>query len=164
MSTGSIKRVCVRCGVTFGVPPSRLRYTPATYCTLRCRSADRAEAYEATFPERFWAKVDQSGGPDACWPWTASLGTTGYGQVSRRGRMGKKCHRIAWELTNGPIPTGGAILHVCDNRPCCNPAHLRLGTIGDNNRDTAAKGRHPAQASERLAPLLLWLFSLAVRP
>jgi hypothetical protein len=27
----------------------------------------------ATQEERFWAKVYRSGGPDACWPWQATL-------------------------------------------------------------------------------------------
>ncbi len=30
--------------------------------------------------DRYLAKVDKSGGPDACWPWTGSL-NKGYGQI-----------------------------------------------------------------------------------
>lgn len=32
-------------------------------------------------------------------------------------------------------------LHACDNRPCCNPAHLFEGTQKDNIADMIAKGR-----------------------
>jgi hypothetical protein len=58
-------------------------------------------------------------------------------------------HRVAWELTHGPIPDGEGhhgtvVMHTCDNRLCCNPAHLRLGTQADNVRDMDAKGRRVA--------------------
>jgi len=33
------------------------------------------------------------------------------------------------------------VRHTCDNRICCNPAHLWLGTYRDNRLDCAAKDR-----------------------
>ena len=95
--------------------------------------------------ERFWAKVDRSDGPDACWPWTGHRARRGYGQFKMFGRS-VPAHRVAWELTNGPIPPGDhfgtmCACHRCDNPPCCNPTHLFLGSMADNVADRDAKGR-----------------------
>ena len=96
------------------------------------------------FPVRFWAKVDRSGGREACWPWIAgrNKGGKGYGVCGYDSPTGDRmAHRVAWFLANGPIPDGMSVLHRCDNPPCCNPAHLFLGTYLDNARDRQAKGR-----------------------
>jgi hypothetical protein len=96
---------------------------------------------------RLWRQVDRRG-PDECWLWTAKRRIKGYGVINWGGRGSRPilAHRLAWILTNGPIPDGeGAhgtvVMHTCDNRLCCNPAHLRLGTQGDNVKDMDAKGR-----------------------
>jgi len=88
--------------------------------------------------ERFWSKVDKSGG---CWLWRASrFLSTGYGRIHVNGRS-CGAHRIAWELTFGTIPEGLFVCHRCDNKTCCNPAHLFLGTADDNMQDKTNKGR-----------------------
>lgn len=90
---------------------------------------------------RFWAKVDRSGGPDACWPWIACRDARGYGRLSADGKA-RIAHRMAWMLTHGPIPPGMFVCHHCDNPPCCNPYRcLFLGTPADNAADCVAKGR-----------------------
>lgn len=52
----------------------------------------------------------------------------------------KVASRVAWTLTHGD-PGDWFVLHRCDNPPCCNPAHLFLGTKGDNHADMVSKGR-----------------------
>ena len=42
----------------------------------------------AAWPKRFVDKVDTSAGPDACWPWTASRTSRGYGKYSLVSRVG----------------------------------------------------------------------------
>jgi hypothetical protein len=90
--------------------------------------------------ERFWAKVD-IGGPDECWPWTAGTYRKGYGQFNAGPPWHPNhAHRYAWIYTYGD-PGELHVLHSCDNPPCCNPAHLFLGTNADNMADKVAKGR-----------------------
>ena len=57
--------------------------------------------------------------------------------------------RLAYVLTHGDIMPGLCVLHSCDNRRCCNPQHLRLGTLAENNQDRAHKGRTARQYGEK---------------
>lgn len=96
--------------------------------------------YEATDPyvrfERAIERVPIAG----CWIWLGTLDGKGYGSFYIRGIYGRS-HRAAFLLFRGPIPQGACVLHRCDVRCCVNPAHLWLGTVGDNNADRDAKGR-----------------------
>ncbi len=60
-------------------------------------------------------------------------------------------HRLAWVEVHGPIPDGLCVLHICDVRNCVNVEHLFLGTLADNNKDKARKGRSRNQYTGRLA-------------
>ncbi|MDP9301284.1 MAG: HNH endonuclease [Actinomycetota bacterium] len=82
-----------------------------------------------------------------CWPWMGSRIPFGHGRFAVDGRL-VAAHRFAYELLVGPIPEGLCVLHRCDNPPCCNPDHLFLGTIADNNADMIAKGRQVVLAGE----------------
>lgn len=96
--------------------------------------------------ERFWSKVDKERSQtfyngSRCWEWTAGLFFQGYGMI-RIDHKTYRTHRISYELSLGEIPIGLQVLHHCDNRSCCNPSHLFLGTDKDNAMDRASKGRN----------------------
>lgn len=97
---------------------------------------------DPTLARRFWLKVDRRG-DDECWPWTAYRSKKGYGHIKVGGKRGSviAAHRVAYELKLGDIPPGMLVCHSCDNPPCCNPAHLWVGTNDDNMADMARKGR-----------------------
>lgn len=91
---------------------------------------------------RFEAKVDRSGGPDACHIWTrATDKNTGYGQFNLSGKC-RGAHVIALEMKLGrALLPGFQALHTCDNRPCVNGEHLYEGTQRQNIHDAINRGR-----------------------
>lgn len=98
-------------------------------------------------PERFWRYVRKAG-PDECWEWTGWTTIHGYGAIGTGGRGSRKisAHRLAWFLHNGELPKiddyhGAVVMHDCDNRKCCNPAHLRVGRQAENVADMDRKNR-----------------------
>lgn len=110
--------------------------------------------WAATVEERFWAKVDRSGGPEACWPWTGAHVPLGYGTFWMDGGY-QRAPRVALLLSLGrPVPAHMDVLHRCDNPPCVNPAHLFEGNHQTNMRDMRAKRRdgwttHPELVARR---------------
>lgn len=96
--------------------------------------------------QRFWSKVDQREQGE-CWLWRGERNRYGYG-ISYPGSRRHRAHRVAYVLSRGRIPDNLLVLHRCDNPPCCNPAHLFLGTCADNIRDAIQKGRHPGIPNE----------------
>jgi hypothetical protein len=70
-----------------------------------------------------------------CWSWSGSK-RNGYGEYG-----GTSAHRISYKLFKGDIPKGLFVMHICDNRECINPEHLKLGTNQDNIQDKVNKGR-----------------------
>lgn len=88
--------------------------------------------------ENVWDRIIK-GGEDECWEWQGYL-VNGYGRMKIH-QQHCPVHRLVYELTSGAIPVGLYVLHHCDNRKCCNPKHLFLGTYKDNSNDKVSKGR-----------------------
>lgn len=99
---------------------------------------------------RLWSKVAITANPDKCWEWQGCVSEFGYGEIGKaKGKGFSLTHRVAYELAYGAIPDGLWVLHKCDNPPCCNPAHLFLGTDLDNMRDKVKKGRQSFSKGEK---------------
>ena len=75
-------------------------------------------------------------GPSDCWEWTASRNDSGYGRIYVDGKQ-VRAHRYAWERVHGPIPHGLVIDHLCFNRACVNPSHMRTATRKQNTENRA---------------------------
>lgn len=129
--------LCAHCGqaMTRRANERPSAFSRRLFCSVQCIGQSQA----AGRAERFWNKVDRRG-PDKCWPWLGRCSDRGYGQYATS-EKNYRAHRLALELSGTPVPQDRLIMHSCDNPPCCNPAHLSVGTYLDNNRDMVAKGR-----------------------
>lgn len=75
-----------------------------------------------------------------CWNWTGAKAAHGYGAITYKYKC-QRVHRLSYESFIGPILNNLSVLHKCDNKSCCNPDHLFLGTQKDNISDMYRKGR-----------------------
>jgi hypothetical protein len=92
-----------------------------------------------TVQDRFWTtgKVEFT---DTCWLWVAARDPRGYGVFRAAGKR-YFAHRLAYEWSDGPIPTGLHVDHICHNPACVRPAHLRLATPKQNLENQAGAHR-----------------------
>ena len=98
-----------------------------------------------SFLEQFWSKVEKRRA--GCWPWLGRISTKKepYGRFYLGGKI-YSAHRVAYELTNGPIPDGKQIDHLCRNQSCVNPAHLEAVPLEIN----VMRGNGPPAVNARM--------------
>lgn len=65
-----------------------------------------------------------------CVIWTGSVDRDGYGRTGSQ-----MAHRVVWAETNGEIPDGLTIDHLCFTRACVNVEHMRLLSHSENARN-----------------------------
>ena len=90
----------------------------------------QAKGGHETLEQFFWARVEKT---DSCWMWTGTIhrGRSNYGWVTREGHQ-QLAHRLSYKLHYGDIPDGMFVDHICHNKPCVRPDHLRLATPSEN--------------------------------
>lgn len=89
--------------------------------------------------------------PNGCHVPRKKADPSGYVAV-RVNRKVTVAHRWAWEQEHGSIPDGLVIDHICRNRACCNPAHLRAVTTRINAVENSI-----GISAKNLATILPWM-------
>lgn len=79
--------------------------------------------------EKFLSNIAISIDTD-CWNWIAHI-NLGYGIFGKY-----RAHRVSYSIFKGDIPTSFVVDHLCGNKACCNPDHLRAVEQRENIRHT----------------------------
>ena len=86
----------------------------------------------------FWMQVERS---PTCWTWEGDKNSDGYGRFAWMGKA-TLAHRLSWKLELGDIPEPFVIDHICRNRACVRPMHLRLATSKENAENKSTTVSH----------------------
>lgn len=151
-SSKQVPRSCEACGKCFLV---RAR-SKTRFCSPACGTSPAMIAMRPSLEEQekaFWGLVEKM--DTGCWEWRGAISPLGYGLPRNTPSVPlSRAHRVAWFFANGRLPDKGLeVCHSCDNPPCCNPAHLWLGTHRENMEDARDKNRWKRDQCKRGHPL-----------
>jgi len=97
-----------------------------------------ALTFNGRLPDAFWSKVDKT---DQCWVWLGAISSSGYGMI-RIDRKYHLVHRLSYANHAKGVPEGMVVDHMCHNKICVNPQHLRLTTHGQNHENYKGLPNH----------------------
>lgn len=83
---------------------------------------------------------------NGCWIWQRSCNSAGYGQLTEDKKYWLS-HVYAYACENGLPERGSVVRHLCHERRCCNPEHLRSGSHADNWADSEGLHREASARS-----------------
>jgi hypothetical protein len=132
---------CVRAAIAKAykrgeVTAHQIRYKP--------RGPSRRKLPDSEYNQKWLARLAKRSRPGAngCIEADYFHNADGYVILFHRS-LGDFAHRIVVILNGRPIPPGMMACHRCGNHGCVNDAHLYVGTMKQNARDTVNHGRHP---------------------
>jgi len=73
-----------------------------------------------------------------CWIWTKGTNNSGYGSITHN-QIRWQVHRLMYFESNKNKDSNLFVCHKCDEKLCCNPDHMFLGTNSDNLKDYYSK-------------------------
>ena len=110
------------------------------YYRIRANGSPHRET-DLPLDERFELCVDKHGPVPQhrtdlgnCWEWTRGVSGDGYGVLKKSGKI-IKMHRWAYAHFVSPISPGKQVDHMCWNRRCVNPTHLREVSQKENREN-----------------------------
>jgi hypothetical protein len=134
---------CQTCGARLKTSPARIADGRGKYCSRICAGAAKAAARPAPDYDALKAALEDGLIPEpntGCMLWDGRAHSEGYGILEQHGRR-YYAHRLALRFAGTDVPKGACVCHRCDTPACANPAHLFIGTRGENTKDMWAKGR-----------------------